>query len=209
VQLRVQLGSSQRWLDIGLLIDYLSQKHTVDIKIFYLPRGTDQSRVIRCIAEVLHSEEFAAYPPRRHNQDNHEINFKVKLNEDPRGGVGHDGSGLLTLPTSGLGNKFLEWVKRNPLEIDKGEVKFLRPNPAPQWLAMTLQKTQYVDPVDEVRQKKLEDLDDPFLVDAIQFGLFYRPKYPSPHWSPWPCRPFLWNTETTQGDGCPSNTTIN
>ena len=133
------------------------------------------------------TEEFAAHASRRHNQDSHAINFKVKLNKDPRGGVGNDGSGLLTLPTSNLGSRFLEWVKRDPLEIDKKKIKFQRRSPAPKWLTITPQRTQYVDPVDEVRQKKLDDL---LLVGAIQFGLFYRPKYPSTPLEPLTSRAF-------------------
>lgn len=151
----------------------------MDLNILFLPYGVNEWTVTRCIATVLHSEEFS---PRQRNPNavDRPINFRVKLNPSKAGGVGNDGSGILTLPTQNIAGKFLSWVKDTPLRIEGKKVKFYRRGQPPHGLALQLEKTPYINPdLEEERQQKLWDLQDLFRVDAIQFGVFYRPKYPS------------------------------
>lgn len=151
----------------------------MDLAIIYLPCDVNDWDVTRAIAVVLHSDEFA---PRRQDPYavDRPINFRVKLNLSKAGGVGNDGTGTLTLPTPDAGNKFLKWVKESPIKIAGKKVKFYRCGPPRRDIAVTLEKTPYINPdLEEEHQKKVLDLQDLLRVDAIQFGFFYRPKYPS------------------------------
>ncbi|KAG5722151.1 putative RNA-dependent RNA polymerase 1 [Termitomyces sp. T112] len=134
----------------------------MDIRIFNLPHEVNDWTVTRSIAAVVHSTEFTPRP-RNENVVQRPINFKVKLNPSKAGGVRNDGSGTLTLPTWEIGSKFLRWVEDSPLKIEA-----------------TLDKTPYTDPdIEEKHQQKLWDLSEKFRVNAVQFGVFYRPTYPS------------------------------
>ncbi|KAF8077751.1 RNA dependent RNA polymerase-domain-containing protein [Lyophyllum atratum] len=151
----------------------------MDLNILYLPYEVNDWTVTRRVATILHSEEFA---PRRRDENavDRLINFRVKLNPSKAGGVGNDGTGVLTLPTSEVGMKFLRWVQDRPLRFEGKKIKFYRRGHSSHpGLALTLDKTPYINPdIEEERQKKLWDLRDQFRVDAVQFGVFYRPKYP-------------------------------
>jgi RNA-dependent RNA polymerase len=151
----------------------------MDLGIKYLPGSVNEWDVTRVIALVVHSDEFA---PRR--QDPHAVdrpmNFRVQLNLSKAGGVGNDGTGTLTLPTVEAANKFLKWVNESPIKIAGKKVKFFRSRSARPYVALTLDKTPYVNPdLEEEHQKKVWELQDLLRVDAVQFGFFYRPKYPS------------------------------
>ncbi|GLB34759.1 putative RNA polymerase [Lyophyllum shimeji] len=151
----------------------------MDLGIVYLPFDVNEWTVTRRVATILHSDEFA---PRRRDDNAVEraINFKVKLNPSKAGGVGNDGTGILTLPTAEIGRKFLKWLEGNPLKIEKKKVKFYRRGNPPRGVALTLDKTPYINPdIEEEHQKKVWELRDQFRVDAVQFGVLYRPKYPS------------------------------
>lgn len=152
----------------------------MDLGILYLPSEVNEWTVTRCIASVLHSDEFA---PRRHKEQNavdRPINFRVKLNPSKAGGVGNDSTGTLTLPTAEVGNKFLKWIKETPIRIEGKKVRFVKHGFPHKGLALTLDKTPYINPdIEEERTQKLWDLQDLLRVDAVQFGIFYRPKYPS------------------------------
>jgi RNA-dependent RNA polymerase len=151
----------------------------MDLAIIYLSNSLNEWDVTRAIALVLHSEEFA---PRRQDPYavDRPINFRVKLNPSKAGGVGNDGSGTLTLPTVEAGQKFLRWVKDNPIKLEGKKLKFFRHGPALKYLALTLDKTPYMNPdLEEEHQKRVWELQDLLRVDTIQFGVFYRPRYPS------------------------------
>ncbi|KAG6916647.1 hypothetical protein DXG01_005933 [Tephrocybe rancida] len=150
----------------------------MDIRLYNLPYDANKWTVTRCIATIVHSKEFA---PRQRDETAVErpINFSVKLNPSKAGGVGNDGSGILTFPTSEDGFKFLKWVEDSPLKIEGKKIKFRRggfPRPGE---AETLKKTPYADPdIEEEHQRKVWELSDKFRVNAVQFGVFYRPNYP-------------------------------
>ena len=162
----------------------------MNLNIHYLPRDVNQWDVMRALAPILHSDEFA---PRQSdpNKVDRPVNFRVKLKESKAGGVGNDGTGVLTLPTESLGNRFLFWIKEKPLKIQGKKIKFFRAGHAFQGVALTLDKTPYTNPdIEEERQNKLRDLQDHFRVDLVQFGVFYRPKYPSTPSEPLTSRAF-------------------
>ncbi|KAF8803194.1 hypothetical protein BYT27DRAFT_7145504, partial [Phlegmacium glaucopus] len=128
----------------------------------------------RIFSETLHSEDFA---PRR--EDERVINFQVKVNPNPAGGVRSDGTGVLTVPSETIGHKLLEYLHNNPITIDKKQLKFFKRGISSEELALILEKTRYVNPDIEEHQKKLLALEAKLRVDCVQFGVFYRPTYPS------------------------------
>lgn len=169
----------------------------MDLNIVFLPYGVNEWTITRIIATILHSEEFAPRQQDPHAVDR-PINFRVKLNPSKAGGVGNDGSGILTLPTDSIGSKFLNWVKATPIKIEGKKIKFYRRGYPPPGLAITLDKTPYINPdIEEERHQKLWDLQDLFRLDAIQFGVFHRPKYPSKPEEPLTSRAFSIEWERT------------
>ena len=174
----------------------------MNLNIQYLPRDVNRWDVTRALAPILHSDEFA---PRQRdpNKVDRPVNFKVELKESKAGGVGNDGTGVLTLPTESLGKKFLLWIKEKPLKIQGKKIKFWSGGHAFHGIAVTLDKTPYINPdIEEEHQNKLQDLQDRFRVDLVQFGVFYRPKYPSTPSEPLSSRAFSVEWEgkyTTQG----------
>lgn len=152
----------------------------MDLAIIYLPSDVNKWTVTRCIASVLHSDEFAPQRLEKQNAVDRPINFLVTLNPSKAGGVGNDGTGTLTLPTVEVGHKFLRWVKETPIKIEGKKVKFFKHGFPRKGLALTLDKTPYISPdIEEEHAQKLWDLQDLLRVDAVQFGIFYRPRYPS------------------------------
>jgi RNA-dependent RNA polymerase len=81
---------------------------------------------------------------------------------------------------SQIGQKFLKWIRKdnNCIEIREKNLKFFPAKTRPLLgLAMTLDKTPYLDPdIEEERQTKIRLLNDAnFRVDKVQIGLFYQP----------------------------------
>jgi RNA-dependent RNA polymerase len=147
----------------------------MNIGFKFAPNECSQWDMTRTFADILHSANFA---PR--SEDERLINFQVKLNKNPAGGVRSDGTGTLTVPSEKIGNKLLEHLHHNPLKIDKRKLKFFREGDPPKYLALTLEKTPYVNPdIEEERDKKLRALEARLRVDIVQFGTLYRPTYPS------------------------------
>ena len=129
----------------------------------------------RIFSNILHSEDFA---PRA--DDERKMNFRVKLNPNPAGGVRSDGTGTLIVPSDKIGHKFLDYVHNNPVKIDKKKLKFFKQGSPPKGLALELERTPYVDPkIEEEHRQKLRALEARLRVDFVQFGIFYRPTYPS------------------------------
>jgi RNA-dependent RNA polymerase len=146
----------------------------MNIGFKFAPNDRNKWDLTRTFAGILHSDDFA---PR--SKDERLINFQVKLNKNPAGGVRSDGTGTLTVPSEKIGNKLLELLRQNPLKIDNRKLKFFREGGPPKGLALTLAKTPYVNPdLEEERDKKLRALEGRLRVDFVQFGIFYRPKYP-------------------------------
>ncbi|KAG6814591.1 hypothetical protein H0H92_000120 [Tricholoma furcatifolium] len=151
----------------------------MNVRILNLPYEVNEWDVTRHIAKIVHANGFAP-PPRDEHTVQRPINFKVKLHPSKAGGVGNDGSGILTLPTEQTGNKFLKWVEDTPLKISAKKVKFRRGGHPRPFEGATLDKTPYIDPdVEEEHQKKVWQLSDKFRVNVVQFGTFYRPGYPA------------------------------
>jgi RNA-dependent RNA polymerase len=147
----------------------------MNIGFKFAPNECSRWDLTRTFAGILHSESFA---PR--SDDERLINFQVKLNKNPAGGVRSDGTGTLTVPSEKIGSKLLDHLYHNPLKIDKRKLKFFREGPPPKGVALTLEKTPYVNPdLEEEREKKLRSLEARLRVDIVQFGTFYRPTYPS------------------------------
>jgi RNA-dependent RNA polymerase len=158
----------------------------MDLSIRHIPQEVNDWAVTRKIAAVLHSEDFAPIVEGRL------INFRVKLNPNPAGGIRNDGTGLLTLPTEAVGAKFLAYISKDPIRINKKKLLFKKVHkPPPEYLALTLKKTPYVNPdIEEERDEKVSQLDTHLRVTAVQFGLFYQPEYPKTEKDPLSPRAF-------------------
>ncbi|OSX65461.1 hypothetical protein POSPLADRAFT_1134844 [Postia placenta MAD-698-R-SB12] len=131
--------------------------------------------VKRAIGHILHSDDF--FNPT--DPKDRPVNFQVKLNPG-HGGVQNNGTGKLILGSRKIGDKFLKWLHDdgNEVRINTRKMRFFRSKSKPaQGLALTLEKTPYLDPdIEEEREQKLEKLDVGLHVDIVQFGVFYRRK---------------------------------
>ncbi|KAF8798201.1 RdRP-domain-containing protein [Phlegmacium glaucopus] len=158
----------------------------MEIEFIRAPNQYSDWDLTRIFAKILHSEDFA---PR--TEDERVINFQVKLKPNPAGGVRSNGTGVLTVPSETTGHKLLEYLYNNPITIDKKKLKFFKKGIPYKGLALTLEKTPYVNPdIEEERQKKLRALEAKLRVDCVQFGVFYRPTYPSNEKEPLRAREF-------------------
>ena len=136
-------------------------------------------QVAKAFETVLHGRDF--YDPDDPQTNGRPPNFRVKLNPSIAGGVGNNGTGILTLPTSRLGDRFLTWLKevpRNEHEIrvlGKKISAFRRRRGIPKEIKETLEKTLYVDPeLEYQREEKLRKLDHRLRVEKVQFGTWFR-----------------------------------
>lgn len=148
----------------------------MDLNIKYIPKDVNSWDVTRAIASVLHSELEST---RVDSEGRRPVNFRVTLNANPAGGVGNNGTGILTLPTQEISRKFLSFVYNNPIRIKSKKVLFSekRGEPRPR-LVETLKKTPYISPdIEEEHQRKLEAVNSKFRVDTVQFGIFHQSSY--------------------------------
>jgi RNA-dependent RNA polymerase len=139
----------------------------------YLPPQLNEWDLTRALALILHSDSFLQ---RDEDERFRKINFRVKVNPSPAGGVRNDGTGTLTLPTVPIGYRFLDYVKEKPLKLDSKKIKFSPSKEKPAHnTALSLQKTPFISPdKEEERQKKIAELQDAIRVDIIQLGIFFR-----------------------------------
>jgi len=145
----------------------------MDLDIMHIPSTANEWDVTRSIAEVLHSEDFTAILM---TADERPTNFRVKLNDSNLGGVRNNSTGTLTLPTARIGNEFQRYIGNNPIRVLGKKLKFIRCKELPaKDLALTLEKTPYINPdIEEERQRKIHQLQDPLRIDEVQFGVYYR-----------------------------------
>lgn len=147
----------------------------MELAIKYIPGEANKWDVTRAISSVVHADDFQPVI------DGRRLNFQVKLNDTPAGGVRNDGTGFVTFPSHAIGLKFLACLDKEPLRVFKKKLKFNKRSGAPPThVVETLAKTPYLDPnIEEERQNTIIALDEQLRVDAIQFGCLYRPKYPT------------------------------
>lgn len=78
-----------------------------------------------------------------------------------------------------IGHVFKAWYHRegNLIKVGKKKLRFYPSSSKPlRGLAMTLDKTLYIDPdIEETRQDKIRALSEYLCVIKVQIGLFYRP----------------------------------
>lgn len=146
----------------------------IEITIRYVPRTANEWMVTREIAKVLHSDNFGPIVKDR------VINFRVQLEPSDMGGIRNTGNGTLCIPDEVIGQKFLRFVREEPIKMENNKLRFYPSGKLSNAMAETLAKTPYVNPdIEEERSNKLRDLEGEFRVDRVQFGVFYRDKYPS------------------------------
>ncbi|KAJ8457282.1 hypothetical protein ONZ45_g18370 [Pleurotus djamor] len=163
-----------------------AQDRGLQLTIRYLDRDSNKWDVTRAIAAVLHSDEFS-----RTELGERKVNFEVMLNPSKAGGVGNDGTGKMIIPNSSIANRFLRWVKDRPLKMGKAKLRFYPEGVPLNWKQQTLARTPYVDPnVEEQHERITRNLSDAIRLDAIQFGTYYRPAYPSSEKDPLAPRAF-------------------
>jgi RNA-dependent RNA polymerase len=150
-----------------------SQNEASILGLARVPPSVNKWDIARHLISILHAEPFSPPPPKR------QVNFKVKLDYPEEGGGSHLGTGILTLP-SDVANKFLRWVKDNPVKIDGNKIKFYPKGHARERAAKIVLKSPFIHPdKEEDRQNILWDLDERLRVNVVQFGILFRERYPS------------------------------
>ena len=146
----------------------------MNIEIIRIPDEANEFTVTRAIAKVLHSDDFAV------SEDEKRVNFKVELNPNEAAGVGHNHTGILTVPTGTLGRKFLGYVRSNHIKICKNKLHFRHAGKSPpKHVVATLAKTPFVDPdIEEKHVQTVWALERDLRVEQVQFGTFFRNAYP-------------------------------
>lgn len=90
----------------------------------------------------------------------------------------NDGTGVLVLPDSNIGQKLLRVVRTGPHQIRMNKKKLLlvRSSRKPDFRTKErLEKTLYLNPeIEEELEDKLRKLDVGLHVDKVQFGVYYR-----------------------------------
>ncbi|KAI0075266.1 RdRP-domain-containing protein [Panus rudis PR-1116 ss-1] len=151
----------------------------MEIEILHIDRRATQWDVKREIGSLLHGNDFFNPSDRKDRP----INFRVELNEG-RHGIMHDGTGILRLPSSHDGNKFMKLVygKGKSIHVNNRKLAFRNPHKRiDRQLSQILQKTPYIPPeTEEIREDILNKLEGGIYVDKVQFGVFYRRKEDSP-----------------------------
>lgn len=144
----------------------------MEFDIRNLEYTANEWQVTKAIAEVLHKcpGPFVTGPEERLP------NFQVKLNPSKAGGVQNDGSGTFTV-TSKVGGKFHRLCQNQEISVVVGAKKlkfYPNSNHPPRWLATTLEKAPFISPdIAQDRQSRIDALDDPFLVERVQFGWLF------------------------------------
>ncbi|KAH9843166.1 RdRP-domain-containing protein [Rhodofomes roseus] len=151
----------------------------MEIELRDISRDATIWEVKRKIGSILHSDYF--YNPT--DPKDRPANFQVSLNEGPNG-ITHNGTGILSLGSRKLGDRFLRWL-HNPglhesdidVQLNGRKIRFFRSKNRPNHgLQQILEKAPYLPPeIEEEREDKLRQLDHSIHVDKIQFGIFYRP----------------------------------
>lgn len=143
----------------------------MDIALRYVHQDENDWSVTRAIAKILHAGE---------SDEERKINFRVQLDPNVAGGVGHNGQGRLTVPSVAIGNKFLSDVRAEPIKFSGKKVHFRKLGQSPRpYIVETLAKTPFINPdVEEKHLKTLWALEEKLRIDTLQFGVFFRPSYP-------------------------------
>ncbi|TFK30151.1 RdRP-domain-containing protein [Coprinopsis marcescibilis] len=143
----------------------------MEIDIRYIHSDENEWTVTRAIAQILHAGE---------SEEQRKVNFKVLLDVNDAAGIGHRGTGRLTVPTAKIGRKFLDDVRETPIKLNKQKLKFFKSARSPiRHVVATLERTPFVSPdIEEKHEQTLWELRTKLRVDTVQFGVFYRPTYP-------------------------------
>jgi len=158
----------------------------MNIEIFGLHRQASKSDVTSALTKILHSPPF---PVAGTIGDHHRlINFDVKLNPNLTGGVGNDGTGLLTVSAIEIGNTFMRQIQARRLYVLSRDLKF-RPSekPVDKQTLEIIRRMPFEDPkIAEERQKRESRLSSfRIRVSKVQFGVPYqrtRPQVFSVEW---------------------------
>ncbi|KAJ3544084.1 hypothetical protein NMY22_g2913 [Coprinellus aureogranulatus] len=146
----------------------------MNIEIRYIPDDANEWTVTRAIATVVHGDDFAV------SEEEKRVNFKVELNPNEAAGVGHNHTGILTVPSVTLGRKFLGHVRGNPIKVLGKKLHFRHGGKPPRrHVVATLDKTPFVDPdIEEKHVQTVWALDRSLRLEKVQFGAFFRKSYP-------------------------------
>ncbi|KAF8910584.1 RNA dependent RNA polymerase-domain-containing protein [Gymnopilus junonius] len=160
----------------------------MNVSIYNVHHETDKWTVIRKIAGILHSDDFAPVI-----DGGRPVNFAVELFSSDPGSLRINGRGTLTLPDEAIGKKFLAYVNGlkgkeavEKLTIGNRKLRFGSSNAQLRKdLTFRVSRTPYIDPdIEEEYLSKVAQLKDDvkfkLRVDTVQFGIFYRQKYPGP-----------------------------
>ncbi|KAF5392927.1 hypothetical protein D9757_001219 [Collybiopsis confluens] len=135
-----------------------------------IPSQVDKWDVIKAIADCLHN------PPFRQPRPDRKLNFFVRLFRHERGGV-HNGTGVLSVPSTRIANQFLNHVRGNPIRLGGSNLRFRdRRKSTSVRDTARLQNAPFVDPEREQdRERRVEELEHGvgLRVAKVQFGLLF------------------------------------
>lgn len=84
--------------------------------------------VIRAFEKVLHGPDLFDPNDTIKWPRGRPPNFEVSLNVNEAGGVGHNGTGFLTLPSKSFGERFLRWLHEegHSVRVEKQKIRIYR-----------------------------------------------------------------------------------
>ncbi|KAI0782232.1 RdRP-domain-containing protein [Abortiporus biennis] len=145
----------------------------MEFEVTRFPRESTIYDIKKEIATFLHSDFFY----NRSDTKARKINFEIKFNEGVHG-MRHNGTAVLTLPTTEIGEKFMRILfgRRQSIVVN-GRKIFFRPTgrEPDNKLRNSLNRTLFLDPgVEEQRERILERLNSLIHISSTQIGVFYR-----------------------------------
>lgn len=149
----------------------------MDIEIFYIHRDATHFEVVKAIEEALHGRDlFDRDDPKTKGRPH---NFQIRLNANTAGGIGNDGTGVLTVAPREVGSKFLQWLREDKSHIVRvleKKMYFARLEQPPyKDIAQTLERSVYVGPEKQLeREEILRKLDQVLRVAKVQFGIWFK-----------------------------------
>ena len=153
----------------------------MNIEMFGLHRQASKPDVISALAKILHSPQFAVAGNEKSAACQRDglrlINFDVKLNPNPSGGAGNDGTGLLIMSTPEIGDRFMRHVQARGLSVLNRRIKFHHSEkPVDKRTLEILRRMPFEDPkIADKRQRRESSLSSCRIrVSKVQFGVAYQ-----------------------------------
>ena len=143
----------------------------MEVFMWGLSYSANRDQVIVAIAQILHRDDYLGlWGPTP-------VNLEVLLHKNKRSGIGHSGSGRLTVAVQSVAFQFLQEYggehPHNPLHFSGKQVFFKASNNSPRDdIVQKLLRTPYVDPYAQAeKQKRIAEAEaNQIPISGIEFG---------------------------------------